>query len=627
MLLAVLLLVLIVLDLQHVSNQKNTVQAFVFPVPHSSQRRPSTTSRCPSILLMAQEKDQSDYEKLRRQAERIKLQALQMDLELILQKIEKLENQRKWSTLEPIEKLQLRLVALEKEPLLNLTQNETLSKVENGTRTFSIAANGVTKPSSNDDPDDARDPQEVALLLNSNENDSSSLDELFLERSRYVQELFPAIARADEDCPTLENVQRFVQECVLAKKDDVIYYQMTSPIERVVGGYYIRGTIMSNNNDIVEQTTTSSSLNTPSAVLVQSIQSKLKQSNLPLQFFFINDPEPVSDEDASMGFEEGPVLIVIGNNATDIFYDNADPNEKAAVTIFTFGTIMAFGFSCSSSLPQVTTTPLLLGLSILAIQLCHELAHGIVANTRGIKIGLPTFVPSFNHGLLGAITPLQSPPRNSKDLFDFAIVGPTAGMMVSILCLLNGLSLTAAAGFDEHFPLLPVYLLKSSALGAGLIEIFLGHGILTMGVSTDSTLQLHPAAIAGYAGLFSNALALLPLGSKYGNSPMLSPLIVFDTLCLTIVPPDTDGGRIALSMFGRRGAYIVTVFTALLLCLAGIFGLDESRMMLAYTLYATLFQRELEIPAMDEVAELDYTRGAIGILMAFFVALTLFPMV
>lgn len=78
-------------------------------------------------------------------------------------------------------------------------------------------------------------------------------------------------------------------------------------------------------------------------------------------------------------------------------------------------------------------------------------------------------------------------------------------------------------------------------------------------------------------------------------------------------------------MFGRRGAYLASTFSALLLCVAGLFGADESRILLSYTLLTLLWQRELETPARNEVEELDMVRGGVGILAALFVGLTLCP--
>jgi hypothetical protein len=89
---------------------------------------------------------------------------------------------------------------------------------------------------------------------------------------------------------------------------------------------------------------------------------------------------------------------------------------------------------------------------------------------------------------------------------------------------------------------------------------------------------------------------------------------------------DTDGGRIALAMFGRKGTYLVNTFTTILICGLGFFDLDESRILLMYVLFTLVWQRELESPARNEVEELDFPRGVLGIATSLLVALVLVPM-
>lgn len=79
-------------------------------------------------------------------------------------------------------------------------------------------------------------------------------------------------------------------------------------------------------------------------------------------------------------------------------------------------------------------------------------------------------------------------------------------------------------------------------------------------------------------------------------------------------------------MFGRRGTYLVSTFTGVLLCCLGLFGLDDSNVILTYTLFTILWQRELELPATNEVGQLDIVRELMAFASAFLVALTLLPM-
>ena len=131
------------------------------------------------------------------------------------------------------------------------------------------------------------------------------------------------------------------------------------------------------------------------------------------------------------------------------------------------------------------------------------------------NVGNPTFVPSIQLGCIGTITPLTSPPPSLKSMFDFGMSGPLLGVLGSFAMLVVGLQSTSSMDMIHlaSQPTIPTYLLRSSTLGGALIEWFLGSGSLIPDVSSPSLL-LHPFAIAGYIGMISNALALLPLGSK-----------------------------------------------------------------------------------------------------------------
>lgn len=126
-------------------------------------------------------------------------------------------------------------------------------------------------------------------------------------------------------------------------------------------------------------------------------------------------------------------------------------------------------------------------------------------------------IPSITLGVTGTIAPLESPPKNFKSLFDFAIAGPLAGYLVSFCLLVIGLYETAGVDFSQQgmLPALPAAVLRSSAVGGSLVEFFLGNGALSNQMTSDlSVLPLHPFAVAGYIGLVMNSLALLPIGRK-----------------------------------------------------------------------------------------------------------------
>ncbi len=61
----------------------------------------------------------------------------------------------------------------------------------------------------------------------------------------------------------------------------------------------------------------------------------------------------------------------------------------------------------------------------------------------------------------------------------------------------------------------------------------------------------------------------------------------------SLLVPDTDGGRISVAMFGRRGAFVVKLFTTMLLCVAGLVGLDDVYIFLTYVLFVASWKRHL----------------------------------
>lgn len=80
------------------------------------------------------------------------------------------------------------------------------------------------------------------------------------------------------------------------------------------------------------------------------------------------------------------------------------------------------------------------------------------------------------------------------------------------------------------------------------------------------------------------------------------------------------------TFFGRSFSRVVQGTALLILVLSGVFGADDSAMLLVYGIFGQFFQKEPEIPCRNEVDELDATRGFVAIGMSVFVILTLVPL-
>mmetsp|Transcript_16261 Transcript_16261/g.24590 ORF Transcript_16261/g.24590 Transcript_16261/m.24590 type:complete len:646 (-) Transcript_16261:224-2161(-) len=428
----------------------------------------------------------------------------------------------------------------------------------------------------------------------------------YVDRSRHVEDLLPSLALLENVCPDSEEIDFFVTEIIDSKT-----YALRSKPERVVGGYYVRGYNTIQGDDA-------------NSKMLDILNDRLSQSQLSgrVQLFFIQDPTTMTDEEADMEMAEETLLFVAGVEPT-LMYRKSEFLTKATVSALgalsmlffvldtcemnhvTFSKIKeAFENDNMEQFMQLTSSAVPVGLSLLGTQCVHEASHRFVAWRNKFDIGLPNLVPSLQLGITGAITPLASPPRNFMALFDFAIAGPLAGFAVSLALLVYGLNEMVPMDLVQQIelPVLPINLLRSSALGGNIIEYFLGKGVLGNGSSSVPALPMHPFAISGFLGLIANALALLPLGH-------------------------TDGGRICLAMFGRRVTWIIKAFATVSLCIAGFIALvKSSSLLLTYTAFATIWQRELEAPVQNEVDYVDNGRVLIGFLMAMLVALTLLPM-
>ncbi len=170
-------------------------------------------------------------------------------------------------------------------------------------------------------------------------------------------------------------------------------------------------------------------------------------------------------------------------------------------------------------------------LPVMAILGFHEFAHYAVARRRRLDASLPYFIPvppPFPFGTFGAFVSIREPFPDKKSLFDIGAAGPLVGFIVSIPITLAGLYLST------HSPVLPASYCGPTVLGLsyGNLEFggsffwqFLAYFFPTAGVNA------HPLAIAGWVGIFVNAINLLPASQL-------------------------DGGHVFRALFGERTRYV-----------------------------------------------------------------------
>ena len=396
----------------------------------------------------------------------------------------------------------------------------------------------------------------------------------------------PFIISSDESTLGQEEVDQI--------KDNVLQgscFFLTSS-DSIPGAAIFRGNIRTSTGTVSINNSTNYT-----AVVFEEIQNRLKDKGLDekVQVFLMPDPEWIPKKDDRES-QPKPVLLALSKTVSP---DSLKERKTNTVKIrnmlaYGFATLATLAYSVSAyalnpnffdalmnkgdAKALVACIPVFLG--VVSVQLFHEVAHFLVAKRRRIKIArpLPLFSPAL--GLYGCITKLKSFPSNRAALFDFALSGPLASMLVSLGCIFSGMLLTVNASplHLAKFPVLPAAILKSSFL-IGSITSRVASKTLMLPLSQP--IPLHPLFVVGYAGLLASALNLLPIFRL-------------------------DGGRAASAAIGRRQTAIVSVSALLLLttqALSRISGLG-----FLWGLMIVAFQSREEIPVRDEVTEIDTFR-------------------
>ena len=260
-------------------------------------------------------------------------------------------------------------------------------------------------------------------------------------------------------------------------------------------------------------------------------------------------------------------------------------------------------------------------VSLLAILSAHEFGHYFAGRAHGAAVTLPYFIPFpplgiMTIGTLGAFIQLKSLPKNKRGLFDLAIAGPLAGLVVAVPVLIYGLAtsslgaVTSNAGFIEGNSI------------AYLLSKFIVFG------------KLLPAPATGLTGLplllhwisFFFIGRPLPLGGTdvYINQVAWAGWVGLLVTFLNLIPAGQfDGGHVIYSVFGKR----VNVVVPFILVATVLLGFLWS----GWWLWALLifFLGRSHAEPLDQITQLDPPRKALAVLMllVFLVVLTPIPFI
>jgi hypothetical protein len=419
-----------------------------------------------------------------------------------------------------------------------------------------------------------------------------------------VENFLPRQTRKEGMVPTKEEAEMFTIQ-VLGKVGKKTF-QPSGPVEPISGGYLIRGMMISqlkgDGDKLIE-------------LLDESIEENLpKEWSEKYQVSYIVDPTPQMFADENVN--GSPVLLVHARDmspSTNVLLNTGVTSVSLFLTfIFAlsiFGqndTVMQRITAAQGQLEYDLTwfnqliTPFMVAIGIT--QISHEISHLAVAKKDGFKITAPTILPLLSLPYMSFQNRIKTSPKNLPSLFNFAFAGPAVGMAVSLIFLILGLQMTMGMTPEQvqYSPSVPVGFLKLSSLGANIVDYILGGGDgIILQQDPNTPVLLHPFAIAGFSGLMINAIDSIPLAG-------------------------TDGGRMSQALLGRPGH---TAFSGLVyfgLLLYTVFS-GHQDIFLSYLFVTSFTQRDLEIPARNEVDQAGIGHAALALILWSVAILTLSP--
>lgn len=149
--------------------------------------------------------------------------------------------------------------------------------------------------------------------------------------------------------------------------------------------------------------------------------------------------------------------------------------------------------------------------ALLLILGCHELGHYLQARRYGVPASFPFFIPMpiSPFGTMGAVIIQGDHAGNRKTLFDIAISGPLAGLVVAIPVLYFGLAQAQTAAPPPNYHQMIVY--GDPLIVRWMYEAI--HGPIPAG----EDILPNPLYFAAWVGVFITSLNLIPVGQLDGG--------------------------------------------------------------------------------------------------------------
>lgn len=157
-------------------------------------------------------------------------------------------------------------------------------------------------------------------------------------------------------------------------------------------------------------------------------------------------------------------------------------------------------------------------VAVMAVLAAHEAGHFVAARLHAIPATLPFFIPIpiLLTGTLGAVIGMEGSRASRRQLFDIALAGPLAGLVLAVPCLAVGI-LIAPADATGPFAMPPVGRWMVSLLRPDLVA--------------SGSIEPNAAFMAGWVGMLVTGLNMIPISQL-------------------------DGGHVSYAIFGRRSCWL-----------------------------------------------------------------------
>ena len=227
-------------------------------------------------------------------------------------------------------------------------------------------------------------------------------------------------------------------------------------------------------------------------------------------------------------------------------------------------------------------------LCLMGILLAHEMGHYLQARRYGVPATLPFFIPMpiSPFGTMGAVILQGSGTADRKAMFDIAITGPIAGLVLAIPVLIAGVK-------TSHYEVIRS---GPGSISYGEPLMLEWAAELLLGTCPEGQELLHnPLLFAGWVGVFITSLNLIPVGQL-------------------------DGGHILYCLIGKRAhdlALIVVGFA-----IAYCFLIDGSYSVILILLFLMGIKHP---PTKDDTVALGRGRIILGWLTLAFIIIGFTP--